>query len=191
MDKEIERNIVKNSIYMVSLFNNAKEKNSNKKKKDSYGKKDNTDNFTVINLLKLQILMYLLEAYYMVCEPTEKELYDSNWNAWEYGPANKQLYNYFRDYGGTINILLSSEDINKITNLPDYNKNYIDEIYKIFGNLSVLDLVSLTHMNGSPWNEIIYTNKKSNKAIENITIDKEKTKQWFEKVFKIKSGDNK
>ena len=70
-------------------------------------------------------------------------------------------------------------------------KNYIDEIYKLFGKLSVLDLVSLTHMNESPWNEIIYTNKKLNKAIENITIDKEKTKQWFEKVFKIKSGDNK
>lgn len=161
----INRNIIENSYYLISLF-----------------EKDSKE----ITNLKLQKLMYFIEAYYMAKNDSESELFDSEWSAWNYGPVNIALYNYYKKFGG-LPIVLTEEEKQKGTELFEQNKIYIDKIYEIFGGLSAFKLVTLTHLDGSPWSEI-YKNNQKNKEFDFEFINKSKilkieTKNWIKKQF--------
>lgn len=171
-NKEINSDIIINSYYMIDLFNQKKVKNPEK-------------SISITNL-KLQKLMYFVEAYYMVKNPDDDQLFSTDWSAWDYGPVCQKLYDYFKKYG-SIEIIISEEETEKGNALPEKNKEYIKEVFDIFGDLSAFDLVTLTHMSGSPWYEIYEENKNDNKynfkKINNSIISKKKTKKWFEKRF--------
>jgi uncharacterized phage-associated protein len=195
---DIERDILKNSFYMIKLFIDSKEKcdiniddepvkiekdengNINEESLDKYIK----INRCIITNLKLQKIMYFLEAYYMVIESTETNLFDSEWCAWDYGPVSKKLYEYYRKYG-SLEITLSEEEISIANNLPENNKKYIEKVYKIFGGLNAYDLVSLTHMKGSPWEKIKNEKKYDFQVLNDSVIDKKATKEWFESNFNV------
>lgn len=169
-EKNLNRDIIENSYYLINLFLIAKTEKSN----------------VSITNLKLQKLMYFVEAYYMVKNPSDDKLFTSTWSAWDYGPVSRELYNYYKKFG-SIEISLTETQISIGENLPSENKKYIDKIYLLFGNLSAFDLVTLTHLKDSPWNIIYESNKESKKYnFENLNdsvISKKKTKEWFETRF--------
>ncbi len=162
MNNEINRNIIENSYYMVKLF---------------------VDDGKEITNLKLQKLMYFVEAYYMVKNSSESQLFDTEWSAWNYGPVTPKLYQEYKKFG-SLSIKLSDEQREKTNFLSEENKKYIRYIYETFGNFSAFDLVTLTHLEGSPWS-YIYKNKRydfediNNKSI----IPKKKTAEWFNEKF--------
>ena len=129
--EKINRNIKNNAFYMINLFNQKKERNPNKK-------------ISVTNL-KLQKLMYFVEAYYMVKNPDEDEMFNEKWSAWDYGPVCKELYDQFKVFG-SIEITISEEESMIGDELSKENKKYIEDIFGIFGELPAFHLVTLTHM---------------------------------------------
>lgn len=178
-EKKIIRDIIENSYYMIYLFY----------------KKENIKKAEITNL-KLQKLMYFVEAYYMVDNKEQLELFDTGWSAWDYGPVNKKLYKYYKKYG-SMPILLSHEEIDKIKELPEINRKYIDKIFNIFSNFTAFELVTLTHLDGSPWSELYKENNREKRydfaQLNESEIDKEITRDWFEKEFSFlfqKGEDN-
>lgn len=163
-------NIIINSLYMVSLFSIEKDKGKN---------------ISITNL-KLQKLMYFVEAYYMTIYSEDKYMFSSSWNAWDYGPVNRELYDYFKKFG-SMEIEITASEKETIKSLSQENKQCIEKIFEVFGGLSAFDLVTLTHLQGSPWSLINEANNVSKRYnFENINesiISKEDTKNWFKKTF--------
>lgn len=119
---EVERNIVKNSKYIISFFN----KN---------GKK--------LTSLEVQRLAYFLEAIYMI-ETDENCLYTEEFCAKGSGPMNESLYNEYKKFC-SLPIELDKEiDINP------YNLVYIKLLYDLFKDFTVIELVNLANSKGSP-----------------------------------------
>lgn len=167
--KVINPNILDNSYYMISLFY-----------RDNV---ENNDKYEITNL-KLQKMMYFVEAYYMVKNKDAVGLYDSNWSAWNYGPVNKELYRYFKKFG-SLSIMLTDKEKQIAIDLPTENKKYINSIYDIFAHFSAFDLVTLTHLEGSPWSNLYLLNKEKFNELNDTVIDKIQTRDWFEKRFEF------
>lgn len=170
-EKVINRDILENSYYLINLFVEDKAKNK--------------QNVSITNL-KLQKLMYFVEAYYMAENINEDELFSSPWSAWDYGPVNKILYMHYKKFG-SMEISLRAEETSRGENLPQINKKYIKRIYDLFGNFTAFDLVTLTHLNGSPWDKIYVSNKTNNKydfdKLNDSVIPKKETRDWFRTQF--------
>lgn len=167
--EDINRNIIENSYYMISLF---------------YASSDETKEKNTITNLKLQKLMYFVEAYYMVKNKKESQLFDTLWSAWDYGPVNQKLYYYYKKFGSlAIKLTKIEEDVG--VNLPLENKKYIEKVYNLFGALSAFELVTLTHLNDSPWSRIKNTKQYNFEVLNDSVIDKDDTKSWFEKKFEF------
>ena len=199
MENPINRDILDNSFYMISLFENAKVKDyddgidksslstplafdeGGEESKDFLYIRNNRKNITN---LKLQKLMYFVEIYYMVKETYEKELFDSNWSAWDYGPVNQTLYNYFKKFG-SLDIAITDDERKKGDAISSINKEYIQRVYRTFGGLSAFDLVTLTHLKNSPWYKIRNSNSHhyNFQKLNDSVIDKKESVEWFKKTF--------
>lgn len=155
MNNIIERDIIKNSEYIIHYF--YKE-----------GKKDVTN-------LMLEKLLYFLEAIYM-CWANEDYLYEEDFYAWDFGPVNKRVYDKYKEFGRMPIKLDKSVYIN------EENKKYIDILYTLFKDYTTFDLVNLSHSKDSPWHVI---DKKYNGDISDkkIIIEKEATKKWFSSII--------
>lgn len=97
-----------------------------------------------ITSLKLQKLLYFVQAYYI--NKKGKTLFDDDFEAWVHGPVNVYVYkNYVIKPSN-----LTMEQICK--DMDVYESNIIDEALAVFGELTGGLLVSLSH-NEKPWIE--------------------------------------
>lgn len=147
--KLIKDNIVQDAYYLITLFDNSENKPTQ---------------------LHVQKLMYLFEAYYMNVEKVE-ELYECNYQAWNFGPVAIPLYKEFKIYGKD-NIVITDEKREWANNIPDNRKKRLNELYEAFKGFSAIELVNFTHANGSPWYEAWNTKRYSE-------ISKKSIKDWF------------
>lgn len=161
---EKENNIVYDSYYLINLFNN-----------------DGKD----VTQLQIQKLMYFFEAYYMNEKKCDK-LYDCNFNAWMFGPVAIPLYKEYKQFG-EYPIKITKENIEKGNKISKDKKEMLEELYRVFKNMSATQLVNLTHMVDSPW----YKKWKENgmKVVygESSYINKAETKEWFRKYFIVQN----
>ena len=155
MNKNIERNILKNTEYIISFF---KEKNHN------------------LTNLEVQKLSYFLEAIYMVCT-NDNYLYQEDFYAWNFGPVNDIIYNRYKTFGSFPIDLKTNVDIN-----PE-NLKYIEMLYNLFKDFNATQLVNLSHIKGSPWYDIY--ERWNGAIPENEVISKKETKIWFESLVDI------
>ncbi len=157
---EHENNIIYDSYYLIKLFLADKKE---------------------ITQLHIQKLMYFFEAYYMNEKNVDK-LYDCNFNAWAFGPVAIPLYKEYKNFG-EFPITLTEEKLKIADTISKDKKRMLEELYKVFGDLSANQLVNLTHMTGSPWyNKWIENNKKIVYGAASY-IDKIETKKWFRENF--------
>lgn len=157
----IERDILLNSYYVIDYF-------------EEHGIR--------VSHLKLQKLMYFLEAIYMTITDST-ELYDTEFYAWPYGPVSKELYKKYKVFGSLPVEISEQEKQEGRIRCKNINK-YVKILFNMFGKMTPADLVTLTHVPGSPWY------KKNEEYIigdtdMNIIIPKEETKEWFKKLVKI------
>ena len=151
---EIERSIIKNSEYIIKYFE---------------------DNNREVTNLMLEKLLYFLEAIYMSITDDNK-LYDEDFYAWNFGPVNDTIYNRYKTFGKyPIKINTKSIIINQS------NKIYIEFLYNLFKDYTPFDLVTLSHSEGSPWQEI--NSKYDGEIGRNIIIEKSETKKWFKGII--------
>ena len=110
--------------------------------------------------LKLQKILYYAQGWSCVWD--EKFLFDEEFEAWQYGPVNRLVYDTFKTYKGN-EIPLSEGKIPK-----DYKKYELDTIeivWKNYGHYSANELVEFTHRE-EPWQSAY----KSKFEISNTSI---------------------
>lgn len=158
----IDRNILENSYYVIEYFNgNDKE----------------------VTNLKIQKLMYFLEAIYMVITK-EDHLFDTPFYAWAYGPVSKILYDQYRAFE-SYPIELSEEEKQLGRNISSENKKYIEVLFKLFGDMKASELVDLTHIKSSPWYELYNKERDSEQVNLNVEVNKIATREWFKEFITI------
>lgn len=146
---EIDRNVINNSKYIITYFN---------------------ENNVEVTNLKLQKLLYFLEAIYMV-DRDEDYLFIEDFYAWNFGPVSDIVYQEYKEFGSLpIEI--------KPVIIPEENKMYIEGLFDLLKDFTTYQLVALSHREGSPWYEI-YEKYQDSLIPDNIIIDKRKTKNWF------------
>ncbi len=106
---------------------------------ESYGNKMRS-----LTPLKLQKLLYLAQGWSYVWD--NRPLFDEEFQAWQYGPVNVEVYNHFKRYGrGEIPIeesicALSDKDV----------QDTLTAVWRDYSDCSASELVELTHTEG-PW----------------------------------------
>lgn len=121
------------------------------------------DNNYVISNLKLQKILYFVQAYYLISFNGEK-CFNEKIEAWEFGPVIPEAYHEFKQYGSgnipSIKSYIDFDDIDDIWSMKRVpfkdnvirqdDKKLIDSVVDQFANYSATSLVTLTHKQ-DPW----------------------------------------
>ena len=132
-----------------------------------------------ISNLKLQKLLYFIQAYFLV--ETKKTCFHEVIEAWDFGPVIHVAYNEYKQYASThipyINSYLEY-DINNIWDsikrvtyndniISNNDKHLINAVVDKLANYTATDLVTLTH-NQEPW--ISTYDENTNNEITNQSL---------------------
>lgn len=120
-----------------------------------------------LTVLKLQKILYLAQGFSYVWD--DKPLFREHFNAWQYGPVNVEVYEYFKKY--------RREEIPEHESLPYISdscyKETLDSVWRIYCNNSAFELVNLTQQQ-TPWI----------KAFQKSTvISNEDIKDYFQSTY--------
>lgn len=128
--------------------------------------------------LKLQKILYYIQAWHMVYFGREKTLFNEVPEAWVNGPVYRTIYEEFKSIGiydqiTLDNISTKKEDLEKNTKeiyyelgLEKEQYQFLESIFKHYGSMSHDRLVFLTHSQ-LPWN-------KARKGLQPFEYTKEK-----------------
>lgn len=135
-------------------------------------------NGVTISPLKLQKVLYYMQAWHMVYFERDNTLFDDVPEAWVNGPVYREIYNTYRSIGLYDQIALKDvdscnetleEDTRKLHDklrLDKEQEDFVESVLKHYGTMSHDKLVFLTHSQ-LPWNEarrglkaFEYTNQK-------------------------------
>lgn len=137
--------------------------------------------------MKLQKLVYYAHAWFMAF--TDKELIKEEIQAWKFGPVIPDIYHEFKEHGNT-NITSFATELNfeeskleLITPVVDETdedaKAIINEVWKVYKDLTPIQLSNATHAKGSPW-EVVASSYGS-ELPKNIEIPNTLIKDIFKK----------
>ena len=119
-----------------------------------------------ISNLKLQKILYFIQAAFLCYTKTHKPCFPEEIEAWDFGPVVPVAYHEFKQYGGcdipTIETYIDI-DFDNIWNSKRiiFNENIIsvedretiNAVVDRFAEYTATDLVALTH-NQSPWRDV-------------------------------------
>jgi uncharacterized phage-associated protein len=107
------------------------------------------DSGDYISNLKLQKLLYYAQGMHLAC--FNYPLFNEEIQAWAHGPVIPELYKKYRDYGSNPIPVKIDFDIQKFN---DKTKEFLEEVYSIFGQYSAWKLREMSH-NEPPYLEAI------------------------------------
>lgn len=105
-----------------------------------------THDMTPMKLLKL---VYIAHGWSLGIN--NQPLFVEKVEAWKYGPVIRDLYHHIKQYG--------NQPISKPLNVPveediaQADKDLINRVWDVYGELDGLQLSSITHRDGSPWSK--------------------------------------
>lgn len=143
----------------------------------------NDQNYGVSNL-KLQKLLYFVQAFFLINTKEKCPCFSNLIEAWDFGPVVPDVYHEYKQYGSTdipkINsfFIFNSENPWSVSTV-DYDNSIIDgsdkklinEVVNHFANYSATDLVAITHQQ-APW-------KNAYKPYQNNIITNEAISEYF------------
>ena len=100
-----------------------------------------------ISNLRLQILLYMAQAYFLVKSDGKKPCFEERIEARSYGPVIPEVYKEYRKYGSLD--IMDCRNPNAIP-LSKVDMMMVDEVVDYFMDHSLLDLVDLV-LSQSPW----------------------------------------
>ena len=125
------------------------------------------ENVASLTPLKLQKLLYLAQGWSYVWD--RKPLFLEEFEAWQYGPVNNEVYCYFKKYGRDE--ISDYEELDYI--YDDDARETLEAIWDSYGPYNAFELVELTHQQ-LPWK----------KAYEQgTTIKNEDIKRYFQSTY--------
>jgi uncharacterized phage-associated protein len=132
-----------------------------------------------ITPMKLVKLVYISHGWYLGLK--QEPLITERIQAWKYGPVVESVYHTFKKYGG--NQIESLESDCGIIPFPtDDIKSFLDKIYSVYGEFTAIQLSSLTHQRGTPW-DIIW-NSKGGAITSSTTIPNDLIKDHYKAKIK-------
>jgi uncharacterized phage-associated protein len=106
----------------------------------------------IISNLKLQKILYYMQGFFIAVY--DKKLFEEDFEAWQYGPVVRDMFDHFKDFGsGAITL---NEDVQIIELTEDENELFI-EVMTEFGQFSAIKLMQMTHAE-LPWKKIFHEN---------------------------------
>ena len=139
----------------------------------------------LISNLKLQKLLYFVQAYYLGLSEEQKPCFEEDFEAWAFGPVVPEVYQEYRKYGsGNIPEIIeyieygdNFFDVKKVKYreniIDDKDKEQINSVIDMFADYSATRLVEISHRQ-SPWKDAYV------EGMNNI-ITKESIKEFFSK----------
>jgi uncharacterized phage-associated protein len=118
--------------------------------------------------LKLQKLLYFTQGFNYLWEG--KPLFTEEFEAWQYGPVNREVYFYFQKYSQCE--IPNAEGSNK--NGSEKEKEIIKTVWNNYKHFDAFELVDKTHKE-RPW---INAYNSINKTISNSSI-----KEYFSEFY--------
>ena len=126
-----------------------------------------------INHLKLQKLLYYVQAWHLVY--TDEPLIKDDFEAWLHGPVNRKVWNYYKHFSIMLDDL-PCEELKEI-NLTEDQQQIIDDVLDEYGTKTGYYLECLTHVE-QPW-------KEAREKGENTIISKESMKEYYSKMIDV------
>lgn len=133
-----------------------------------------------ISNLKLQKVLYFIQAYFLTNKKDCTPCFDEKIEAWDFGPVVPEAYHEYKQYGSgdipTVEsyIMFDKDDIWSSKRVGfnddiilDEDKALIDKVIDKFSEYSATALVSLTHKQ-SPWIDTYVPNQNKEITIEKI-----------------------
>ncbi len=125
----------------------------------------NAKNYGISNL-KLQKVLYFVQAYFLTNKKNATPCFHEKIEAWDFGPVVPEAYHEYKQYGSgdipTIESYISYDkeniwDIERIAyndkNICDEDKALINDVIDKFSDYTATDLVALTHRQ-DPWRSV-------------------------------------
>lgn len=102
--------------------------------------------------LKLQKLLYYIEAWHLGILGTNFYSPSENFEAWVHGPVNRNVYERFAETKFLYSDISLNDRINNNPQLNKDDKEFVDYILENYGRFTGMDLETMTH-NEQPWQE--------------------------------------
>lgn len=116
-----------------------------------------------ISNLRLQKLLYFVQAYYLAFTDEHKPCFKEKIEAWDFGPVVPVAYQEFKQYGSNNipaitnyfnvrnkNIWTAEKQVFSENAIPPRDKKIIESVVDQFSDYSTTSLVSITHSQ-DPW----------------------------------------
>jgi uncharacterized phage-associated protein len=128
--------------------------------------------------MQIQKLVYLAHGWNLAV--TGETLIEGWFEAWDWGPVNRPLYEALRKFGAdpVDRLLYWGEDLPlfgsdndgpvAIEDLIGEEREVVDRTWKIYGKYEAFQLSALTHESGTPW-DMVYE-KRRNRQVSNNAI---------------------
>lgn len=120
--------------------------------------------FTPLQVLKL---VYYCQGWSLARLNTK--LFRQDIQAWQYGPVVRDVYNEVRFYvDGPV-----SKDIKADReNFSGEELGLMRNVYRLYGKMRGVELISLTHLPGSPWHQV-WSRRRSNHDVIPVEMIRE------------------
>ena len=118
------------------------------------------ENTRPVSNLQLQKILFFAQCDYM--KSHEKELFNDDFEAWQYGPVVQSVYSAYSIFGGSpisrpakyrsFNIFLGDSD--KVIPLCGAERSSVESTVRRCINMKPWDLVRLSHEKGGAWDSV-------------------------------------
>ncbi|HHX2510968.1 TPA: Panacea domain-containing protein [Neisseria subflava] len=126
--------------------------------------------------MKLQKLCYYSQA--LSLGSSGKELFEDEFEAWQHGPVNRDLYQQYKGYQWRS---IDSEIGDDFSNLSEQEQKHVEKVVDAFGRFDGAALSTMTHRE-DPWLEA--RGEIPEDAGSSERISKESMKVYFERKLK-------
>jgi uncharacterized phage-associated protein len=137
---------------------------------------------TIMSLLKI---IFFAHAWHLA--KTNKPLVGQPFEAWQYGPVSRVVYDQFKHFGDrpiesramVLNAAHGRYEIASCSALEAETSKLLANIFDYYSNFHPYRLSDLTHVNGSPWDDV--WNEATRRAVPGMVIAHDSIRDWFQR----------
>lgn len=166
-DRQANISAVDAARCLIKIANDERQNLLAKAGNDPYGEEIKKG---AITPLKLQKVLFFAQAASLVTR--NKALFEDEFEAWQLGPAIRQVYKTFEKHKGN---LIPAEE-GSCENITPEIEIFLKKVWNTFGRYSSMELVEMTHSH-APWKDAFDPKKRD------TVIAKEKILEFYKGAF--------
>ncbi len=129
----------------------------------------NAHNYCVSNL-KLQKLLYFVQAYFLISSPDKEPCFWDEIEAWDFGPVVPSVYSELKGFGGASIYGFPSNIVADDSIIEKGHKKLIEDVIEKFRYFTAVDLTRITQRQ-MPWRKARALNRTNKTvSIEDLRI---------------------